>query len=197
MTINEYNSSEFLADYFSKGVYCFKANEAMKDIPIDNFKLGDGTYSDNCFHAEGYDNHETWQAALIEKLKIDISEYFFKEFAHKTAFDFMAFSVNDKVQNWHNDAQYTMPNQNASINCFFDDTSEALGGVFQAQPWCDNPTDNSELITSVYPKKNTIVVINQNRNFIHRAGANTKPRRMISFACTFTDINPILPNFSN
>ena len=196
MTLKAFDPTDFFCDFFGKGSYMFDATNLLQGLSIDKFKEIKVTYNDNCFHAEGFEHHPDFQAKEIEQLRKDLMERLSKEVGKiELIFDFMAFSVNQNVRKWHNDAQYTLPDQNASVNCFFDDMSPEVGGEFQVQPFSDTPSDDPELVATFHPKKFSIIIINQNRNFMHRAGPASIPRRMISFGCAMRDINPLLMEY--
>lgn len=192
----KFNNDQFICDYITKGAYCFDASDIMAKINIDAFKPAEAVHPDGCFHAEGFDEHSNYQENAIEQLSADISSTYLKEMNHVLVFDFLAFAVNQNVQKWHNDAQYNMEDQNTSVNCFFDDTAPYLGGCFEIMQWSPQPRDDDPNIHCIYPKKNSIIIFNQNRNFIHKATPSINPRRMVSFGCTLKDINPLVPNFS-
>lgn len=192
-----FDPDEFLGDYFTKGFYAFDATTIMNDIEIQRFEPVKVVHEDNCFHAEGHEFHSDYMRLSIEQLQRDIRRILHM-FPHKSTFDFYAEAVNDHVQNWHSDAQYALPGQNATINCFFDSTSEDVGGRFDMAAYSAEIIGTKNLpgvFTSIYPQRYEILIFNQNRNFLHKAVKNKVPRRMVSFACEFDDINPILPNW--
>lgn len=191
-----FDASQFVADYMTVGGYCFDASDIMAKIDIDKFRPAGVEYPDGCFHAEGYEHYDDFQSSTIEKLRNDISTTILKDMVHELVFDFLAFSVNMNVRNWHNDAQYNMEDQNTSINCFFDDCSPEVGGCFEMIPYTTDLKPVHPESTKFYPKKNSIIIFNQNRNFFHRALPSINPRRMISFGCTLKEFNSLLPNFS-
>lgn len=186
----------FMEDYFTKGFYVFSGELYLRQIPIDYFKVVKEKHEDNCFHAEGHEFHSLQQTTAIEMLKLAISsEWLSKIDNHATSFDFYTDSVNDHVRKFHSDAEYNMAGQNATVNCFFDDMGPDVGGSFQMRPYTkEEPI--WPVVECYFPKKYDIVIFNQNRNFQHRAEPATVKRRMLSYACAFANINPILPNFT-
>jgi hypothetical protein len=194
-----FNPDEFLGDYFTKGFYVFDATTIMRGIEIQRFEPVKVKHDDNCFHAEGHEFHSDYMRLTIEQLQRDIRRVLHM-FPHTSTFDFYAEEVNDHVQNWHSDAQYALPGQNATINCFFDNTSEAQGGRFDMASYSADIIGTNKypgMFTSIYPQRYDIIIFNQNRNFLHKAVKNKTRRRMVSFACEFADINPILPNWQS
>jgi predicted 2-oxoglutarate/Fe(II)-dependent dioxygenase YbiX len=103
-------------------------------------------------------------------------------------FHFLEYRTNPDVFKWHNDNGSHFANHNVTINCFFDDTSEETGGRFdvcQLTPVSGefgNTTQDREQMFSLYPKKFTIVVFNQNPDFLHKVTPTKNLRRMISYA---------------
>lgn len=195
-----FNADAFLGDYFTKGFYYFDAHAIMADIEYWRLKPVTVKHDDNCFHAEGHEFHDEYMRLTIEQLQREIRRVYLKDFECKLQFDFFTDHVNDHVQNWHSDAQYALPGQNATINCFFDNTSEFLGGRFDMMAFDPEYLGKNALpgnFTSIYPQRCQIVIFNQNRNFLHKAIPSKTARRMVSYACEFAHINPILPNWQS
>lgn len=194
----KFDKNQFISDYMTVGMYVFNASEIMDQIEIDRFSTVTMKYEDNCFHAEGHEHHNPYQQKSIELLRKDLSSFILRDFRHEIVFDFYCTEVGESVRDWHNDAEYNLAGQNASVNCFFDDTSTESGGRFEMKPYSKNEFQKAEEshLEIVYPKKFDIVIFNQNRNFLHRAFPSTDLRRMVSFGCLFGDFNHILPNFS-
>ena len=196
MILKPFDPTDFYCDFFGKGTYMFDATDLLKSISIDQYKEINVAYTDGCFHAEGFEHHPELQAKEIEDLRHRLMNFLGAELGRiELIFDFMAFAVNMNVRKWHNDAQYTLPDQNASVNCFFDDMSPEVGGEFQVQPFNTEPSTDPDMVSTFHPKKFSVIIINQNRNFMHRAGPATVPRRMISFGCAMRDINPLLMEY--
>lgn len=196
--ITEFSPDEFMAEFFTKGFYCFNASSIMKDIEINRFETVKVQHDDECFHAEGFEFHSNYQQLTIEQLQREISRKYLIHFQHALQFDFYSEACNEHVRFWHSDAQYAMPGQNATVNCFFDHTSEVMGGRFDMMPYSGDyigTSKDASHVASVYPEKFSIIIFNQNRNFLHKAVPSIALRRMVSFACTLTDINPILENW--
>lgn len=185
----------FLSEYFVNGAYCFNAKSILEKVDIDTFKAIVVDRNNDRFLAETFEGYPPHQAAQIEQLRQDIIEKIFGNYALELIFDFMGFEVNQNVRKWHGDTEYSLPKQNASINCFFDSMSAAVGGEFQVQPYRPVPTNDASDIATFYPQKYDIIVINQNRNFMHRAGPASITRRMISFGAAFTEMNEVLPDY--
>lgn len=182
--MNAFNPSEFMAGYLGLGSYCFDASSILPQIDVDRILT------------EGQDSAVTKEqtADLAELIK---TCYFEPEFPLSVQFDFANKETYGNIEKWHSDAEYIFPGQNATINCFFDDTSEEVGGRFdicQYRPELLGTKTDVEDMYSTYPKKFTIIVFNQNRNWLHKVVPSKAPRRMISFAAQFHDFNPVLPN---
>ena len=192
-----FNADDALAEYFTRGWYRFTAEAIMSQIPIDSFKVVTEKHPDNCFHAEGFEFHSAHQAAYITAFQNALKELYLDKLDEcDLVFDFFTDSVNGHVQKFHSDAQYAMPGQNATVNCFFDSMNPIVGGEFRMTPYTDDLEMREALSLGMYPQKFDIFIFNQNRNFLHRATKATVPRRMLSFACAFKSINPIHPNFT-
>lgn len=194
----QFDKDQFFTDYLTRGMYVFNAAEILRKIDIDRFKAVTVQHEDGCFHAEGHEYHENYQEQAIKQLMKDLSEIVLKDFQHDLVFDFFAPEVNMNVRKWHGDPEYNMPNQNTSVNCFFDDTGPEIGGCFEMVPYTPElhgtDTNNGDpRIAIAYPKKYDIIIFNQNRTFIHKATASKNPRRMLSFGCTLKDFNSIIP----
>lgn len=193
-----FNADEFIGDYLTKGFYYFDAHAVMRDIEYRRLEPVTVKHDDGCFHAEGHEFHSEYMRLTIEQLQREIRRKYLTDFDCKLQFDFFTDHVNDHVQSWHSDAQYALPGQNATINCFFDNTSELLGGRFDMMAYDKEYFGTKKLpgyFTSIYPQRYQIVIFNQNRNFLHKAVPSVCARRMVSFACEIADINPILPNW--
>lgn len=192
-----FNADDFLGDYLTKGFYSFSAIKLLAPIEIKRFEVVKVKHDDNCFHAEGHEFHNEYMRLTIEQLGRDLRRLLYLVPA-ELQFDFFTDSVNDHVQMWHSDAQYAMPGQNATINCFFNNTSETIGGRFDMAPYSADIIGTKKLpgyFTSIYPQCYDVIIFNQNRNFLHKAIPSMMQRRMLSFAATFEDINPLLPNW--
>lgn len=188
---------QFLTDYMTRGFYCFNAAPLLSGIEIDRFEAVTVKHEDNCFHAEGHEFHNEYMAAEIEQLRLSLTRLFV-EWSATLQFDFYSEAVNEQVQLWHNDAQYAQPDQNATINCFFDRCAPDIGGAFEMSEYKSVllGTKNEDPHSSIwYPQQYDVLVFNQNRNFLHKARPSTQKRRLISFATTFANINPLLPNW--
>lgn len=192
-----FDPDEFLGDYLTKGFYSFSAKKLLQAIEIQRFETVKVKHDDNCFHAEGHEFHSEYMRLSIEQLGRELGRIL-KDTPGELQFDFYTDSVNDHVQMWHSDAQYAMPGQNATVNCFFSNTNESIGGRFDMAPYSADIIGTKKLpgyFTSIYPQCYDIVIFNQNRNFLHKAIPSVLPRRMVSFACTLENINPLLPNW--
>lgn len=194
-----FDVDQCLADFFTKGFYVFSAEAAMCTIPIDKFKVVTEKHPDNCFHAEGHEFHSELQTRNIMVLRANLTALWLSKIAeHELIFDFYSDKCNDHVVNFHSDAQYAHPGQNATVNCFFDDMSPEVGGRFDMAPYRADllwTSDGVPGMSSVYPKKFDVIIFNQNRNFMHKVIPASVTRRMISFACVLKDINPLHPNW--
>ena len=89
---------------------------------------------------------------------------------------FLGFGANTDIKPWHNDYGSAFPGHNATINLFFDDTSEETGGAFEIKH------AERDQVRQFYPRKNTAIIFNQNKEWLHRVTPSNRLRRVISFA---------------
>lgn len=179
-----FEADMFMAGYLGLGSYCFDGSAVLEDCDIDRI-LREGSESQYAIDVT---------EALAEKIRLN---YFAGE---KTIikFDFANASTYGNIEKWHSDAEYIFPGQNATINCFFDDTSPETGGQFEITPYSQSlfgTKTHSDAATITFPKKFSIIVFNQNRNWLHKVVPSTQPRRMLSFAAQFCEFNHVVPNF--
>lgn len=172
-----------MGDYLSVGAYLFDASEIMAEMDIDKLDLRDQTTADVLM--------------FQNDLMIGILEKYLKDFSANMKFDFISQNCGGNVEKWHSDAGYVMAKQNTTINCFFDDTSEELGGCFDICLFREGlvgTKDDVEDMSRFYPKKHSILIFNQNRNYLHKAVPSKNQRRMVSFATEFEDFNHLHRN---
>lgn len=195
-----FDPTTFMGDFFTKGFYVFSAEKLLRQIPVDAFRVVKEQHPDKCFHAEGHEFHPPKQARYIQALLSLLKETYINRLdENEMLFDFFAEECNDHVLKFHSDAQYAHPKQNATINCFFDEMNPEVGGRFDMAPYHKDTigkSDEAVGMNSVYPQRFDVIIFNQNRNFLHKAVAATVPRRVISYACTFKNINPLMPNWT-
>lgn len=192
----KFDASTFYVDYLMKGFYCFNAEEILSTIKIKPFDILEQIAPDHLVPPGGFEYTGDYEEAEIKRLGVYISEHFLNMFPHQLKLDVFSYHVCSDVQRWHNDAELALVGQNASINCFFDDMDSSKGGMFMMQPYKPNAKTNDPSVVGVYPKKYDIIILNQNRNYIHRVESSIYLRRLISYACSFTDFNPLLDNFT-
>lgn len=199
-----FSGDEFMTEYLTNGFYCFNAKEILSQVCLNVFSEIDKSYPDLIVPENGFEFNLdeivnsfpiSQDRKSILDLQVVISNKILKDFSHILKFDVLSYHVCKDVQAWHNDAELSFEGQNASINCFFDDMGEDVGGAFIMQPYSDNPGNEFLNISSVYPKKYDVIILNQNRNWLHRVQPSTKFRRLVSYACRFDDFNPIVKGF--
>lgn len=181
---NEFCPAEFMAAYLSEGAYCFNAAQVLSILDLSEFTM------DEVRTKEWTENAERLIPLIIQN--------YLGEFAATLKYDFTCGHTNGNVRKWHSDAEYVIPKQNATINCFYDDTNEETGGRFDITPYRDGliGTMREDVqMCSIYPKKHSIIIFNQNRNWLHKATEVKGRRGMISIACAFHDFNPCYENF--
>lgn len=182
--MNRFDYADFMAGYMGVGAYMFDASEVFKTIDIENYTdlpAGDG------------------QLLNLElRIRRILFENFFLEQETIMHLDFISKNCYGNVEKWHSDAEYVMPGQNATVNCFFDDTGEEIGGRFDIIQYRDGilgTTNDVEGMASFYPKKFSVICFNQNRNWLHKAVGSKNQRRMVSMATRFFGFNEVYPNF--
>lgn len=183
---------EFLADYLTKGFYCFDGSWLLSSFPIDAFmpiKTGDRMFKTRDLD-ERLTYYTTRQQALLRDLAMDIQAHYFHDIRMEMHFSDMWSRVGENVHGWHSDFMNDCSIFNSSLNCYFDDSSEETGGQLQFHPAGQDIPENSPMLNAVYPKKFNIVVLNQNTNFVHRVTHCSIERRMLSYVCAFLDFNP-------
>jgi len=87
--------------------------------------------------------------------------------------------LDEESLEWHNDSHENENKKYLTANCFFDNCSPEVGGFFDIKSIIMND------FKRVYPKKNNIIIFNQDTNFVHRAGRSKKNRRLIELAFFF------------
>lgn len=189
-----FDIGNFIAEYSVNGVYRFSGAAVLEPFNLDAFlpiKTGDHTFL-TTDPRERYNHYTAYQSVLIRSLIDSISETYFAELNHEIRFNDMWSSVGENVHGWHNDLMRAWPGFNSSINCYFDTSDESTGGQLQFHPAEESISDTSAMLTSIYPKKYDIIILNQNTNFVHRVTTGKHQRRMFSLACGFFDFNPVL-----
>lgn len=180
----EFDVSDFIASYLGQGAYCFSAREVLSILDLSEFTMDEV-------------RTEQW-TAYAQRIIPLIQEKYLSDFNATLKYDFTCGHTNGNVRKWHSDAEYVLPGQNATINCFFDDTSEETGGRFDITPYRDgiygSTREDIEML-SIYPKKHSIIIFNQNRNWLHKATEVNRRRGMISIACAFHEFNQCYPDF--
>lgn len=181
---SKYDTSSMIADYLSVGAYCFDASEVLAKYDVDTIM--------------GKDERGDEVLAFAAAVSADIQKTFFSDVETIMKFDFINKNSYGNIEKWHSDAEFIFPGQNATINLFFDDTSPEVGGRFDIAPYrCDlmGGKEHDELMHSFFPKKNHIIIFNQNRTWLHKVIPSTADRRMVSFAAQFPHFNHVQPHF--
>lgn len=91
-------------------------------------------------------------------------------------FHFLGFAVNPDIHPWHNDKGSKFAGQNMTVNCYYDDTNETIGGGLHMR------RKGSSEFTGIFPKKFDIIAFNQTADWEHRVSPSNHLRRVISFA---------------
>lgn len=179
-----YKSDDLMAQYMALGSYCFDGSAVLS------------MYDVNKIIELGPDSEEAKD--LTNELAMMLQQCYLSDFKTKIEFDFANKQTYGNIEKWHSDAEYIFPGQNATINCFFDNTSEEVGGRFDITGYDPDLLGTKTEVPgahSTYPKKYSILVFNQNRTWLHKVVPSTAPRRMLSFAAQFTEFNRVIPNF--
>lgn len=190
----QFDISNFLADYLTKGFYRFNAEEVLSKFNIDLFmpmKTGDHTFK-TTLPEERYNFYFEKQKRELYKLKDLLLEYYFVHFNCDLRFNDMWASVGENVTGWHSDRMNCWPGFNSSVNCYFDTSSPETGGELQLSTVVARPPDQGgpkRIVESVYPERFDVIVINQGIDFLHQVTPSPIQRRMISHAAAFYDFN--------
>ena len=194
MRNKRFDPTEFLTSYLVDGIYVFDGWFILSNFPIEQFmpmKNGSREFKTDK-PEERLEPYSNCQRNLLYGLMDRITVHF-GEFNPELRFNDMWKNQGTQVDDWHCDLMRHWPGFNSSINCYFDDSSEEVGGALQSHFAMENIPEDSPQIVSVYPRQFAVAVINQNSNFVHRALIDPKhPRRMFSFAARFPHINPVI-----
>lgn len=184
--------TDYYVDFYTKGMFAFDGSDILSDVllrPLVELdkRFPDGSLSSDtgCANYERNSTDDIVIAALRERL-IQIGLPLVPE---TLKFHFLEYRTNPDVFKWHNDNGSHFADHNVTINCFFDNTSEESGGRFDVlsfNPHVDTgiagSSNDQEQMASLYPKKFTIVVFNQNPEYLHKVTPAKNLRRMISYA---------------
>lgn len=188
-----FDISQFLQAYTVDGFYCFDASKVLKDFPIEAFmpfKRGDYNYKTSD-PDERFQYYNAEQVKLIKQLSRNISDEYFKDLNHCIYFNDMWNGTDPSSVIWHNDLMRCWKGFNSSFNCYFDQSGPEIGGRFESHPFEEELPESAVPIAGHYPDKYSILIINQNSNFLHRVSKCDVQRRMFTYACGFYDINPV------
>ena len=188
-----FNLEEFMEDYLTKGFYQFEGAKVLKyfdpEPVFGKIKTSDKTFKTNDpkERLEGYTPRQRSYLFEVSRLVQDVFMPYMKVTMN---FNDMWSRVTPGVHGWHSDHMRAWAGYNASMNLYFDESSEETGGQLQFHPTGSYIPDDSEQIHSVYPKKFDIVILNQTPGFVHRVTPSDQERRVLSFVCAFHDFNP-------
>lgn len=183
-----FDMTRFYLDFYTKGMVAFDGTEILKDIRLRSLVELDrifpnGDMSNHYSYLQYKRNRE--DDIVLNDLMTRIRGLGLPVHNDSLKFHFLEYRTNKDVLKWHNDNGSHFANHNVTINCFFDDTAEVSGGRFDVSQWASTvwgATSDHTDMWSIYPKKFTIVVFNQNPDFLHKVQHTHKLRRMISFA---------------
>lgn len=182
---HQFDLSDFYADFLTKGYYVFDGSSFLKDFDIEQFN-GIQTIASRAISmgSDNYNGNDS-QIKQFEALGERMSEIYLKDLEHKLVFAHFWSHILPETYLWHRDGSKTdgWPIL-ATINCYFDDANETTGGLLQFHPAQDTPIpEDSPLISSLYPKRHMVVILNQTEQFFHRiTPTNSKCRRIIAYA---------------
>lgn len=152
----------------------------LKPVWLRTFYKAEQDFPSGVFNSHPDEvDYETLQADQhsIMMLRMRLEELFLKSVPGTFVQNhFLGFGANTDIKPWHNDYGSAFAGHNVTINCFFDDTSEETGGAFEIKH-----AERDE-VRQIYPKKNTIIIFNQNKEWLHRVTPSNRLRRVISFA---------------
>lgn len=183
-----FDMTQFYLHFYTKGLVAFDGTEILKDIRLRSLVELDSLFPDG-----DLSNHHSYlkyirnidDDRVLSELMNRIRGLGMPVDGDSLKFHFVEYRTNSDVLKWHNDNGSHFADHNVTINCFFDDTEEATGGRFDVSQWESTvwgATSDHPLMWSIYPKKFTIVVFNQNPDFLHKVQHTNKLRRMISIA---------------
>jgi len=167
---NEFFKDLFLNDILSIGVYSFKS-PYLKNIDIDSFEFKTEQ------EAQSFETYDDVKKNVIENL----GKYILNNYLHDFCKEFKPIGydeyIEDVITDWHNDAYEFSKygDKQLTVNCFFDDCCEEVGGLFTI---LNKPSNN---ISTVYPKKHTIIIFNQGNNYVHKVQRSKNRRRVIEY----------------
>lgn len=183
-----FDLTDFYLDFFTKGIVAFDGTAILHDIRLKSLealteKFPGGDLAADAVHLEYVRNPD--DEAVIAELMGRINNLGIPIDTNSLKFHFLEYRTNTDVLKWHNDNGSFFADHNITINCFLDDTCEETGGRFDVcgyLPEIARKTEDHPQMHSIYPKKYTIVVFNQNPDFLHKVQMTNKLRRMIGYA---------------
>lgn len=149
--------------------------------PFDSPKRGDRTYN-TALPEERFAHLTDPQADLVLDIMIELKANLFANTKMRLLFNDVWEGVGDNVVDYHNDYDPYLPDYLAHLNIYLDDSGPNSGGLLEVMA-----ADSGDVISSFYPKKHDIVIINQKPGYLHRAHRCCTKRRLISFKVAFPE----------
>jgi hypothetical protein len=154
-------------DFFTKG-FCFIENSGLTNYfgNIDNYNIKDSF--DMGDEPKLGDNPTELNEILLQVREKIVHEHLTKIFKNYTPLSYFIWDKVDSVtSDWHTD------NQDCSFLLYFDDTDEFTGGALSVKDYQNE--------YKIYPKKDMLIWLNQNKKFLHKAENSNKKRRLAIF----------------
>lgn len=177
----------FMESYLVYGYFQFNATSILERLAIEAFepiKKTDATFLTED-PEERYRPYTQTQRVRLKRLADDLSRSYLNYFNVELRFSDMWATSNPNTYEWHTDTLRCWKGFNSSVNCYFDDSDETVGGAFQSR------SVGSINVSTVYPKYGDVIVINQHPSFEHRVTHSDVQRRMVAYAGAFFDFNQI------
>lgn len=172
------NLCALISDIYIQGSHRIDGKELLSKFdfsPFDAPKHGDRDYK-TALPEERFSYLSDPQASLVFDLMTELRASVFVGTKIRLLFNDVWDGVGDNVVDYHNDYDPYLPDYLAHLNIYLDDSGPNSGGLLEVMD-----ADSGDVITSFYPKKHDIVIINQKPGYLHRAHRCCNKRRLISF----------------
>lgn len=184
----EFTLTDFYLEFETNGILAFDGTDIMHDLYFQRLSELDKVFPTG--ELIGDDTHLEYvdcpnDPPMLEKLRLRLLSRGIPVQLNSLKHHFYEYRTNEDVLKWHNDNGSKFKDHNITINCFLDDVKPETGGRFDVCRYSDDinrMTHDSPDMWSIYPKKYTIVIFNQSREFLHKATHTTHLRRMVSYA---------------
>ncbi len=175
------NQNELFFNYISDGLYQMHSDEIINILDIDTFgdivdvdEFIDDKNKSTLFNGIYASDYSDDQKNRLTKLRQYVESTVLEPYTVQTAECGIWDGVDEGSRKFHNDNQFG--GMNCSVLCYFDDTSPETGGALYVAP-----TFERDKYVKVYPKKGTIVLLNQSKSFCHKADPSINRRTVVGF----------------